>query len=148
MWSRVSRMVPYVPTPFASSCSGVRFCARQNWIRLLLAQLLCRMGSNSRSLSAIRLTLTVTGNPFAATQSSEDRVPMQYGADRRATAAHLPVHSSVCAPVACLCESAGGCDVDHPVDAELVGDHAELVAPHLLLQRDRDLAAVGRELLV
>jgi hypothetical protein len=30
-------------------------------------------------------------------------------------------------------------DVHEPSDAELVGAHAELVAPHLLLQRDHDL---------
>ena len=29
----------------------------------------------------------------------------------------------------------GGCDVDHPVDPELVGAHPELVAPHLDFQR-------------
>ncbi len=39
-----------------------------------------------------------------------------------------------------------GADVDHPRDAELVDDHAELVAPRLLLERHRDRAAVGERL--
>src|SRR5215831_17428467 len=33
-------------------------------------------------------------------------------------------------------------DVDQPGDAELVGDHAELVAPGLLLHRHGDVATV------
>src|SRR3712207_3186928 len=34
-------------------------------------------------------------------------------------------------------------DVHHPGNAELVGAHAELVAPHLLLQRHGDRARLG-----
>src|SRR3954466_1750615 len=34
-------------------------------------------------------------------------------------------------------------DVDHPRDAELVDAHSELVAPHLLLERNGDRAATG-----
>ena len=39
--------------------------------------------------------------------------------------------------------SPGG-DVDHPADAEPVDAHTELVAPHLLLQRDRHGRTVGQ----
>src|SRR6185295_2038893 len=37
----------------------------------------------------------------------------------------------------------GGGDVYHPGDPELVDAHAELVAPHLLLEWNRDGAAIG-----
>ena len=37
-----------------------------------------------------------------------------------------------------------GADVDHPRHPEPVGEHAELVTPHLLLQRHRDGAALGQ----
>src|SRR5215207_3361060 len=40
-------------------------------------------------------------------------------------------------PVTTGVSAAGLADVDHPVDTEPIGAHAELVAPHLLLQRDR-----------
>src|SRR5215218_9982346 len=35
-------------------------------------------------------------------------------------------------------------DVDHPLDAELVGALAEQITPHLLLERQRDCAALGK----
>ena len=37
-------------------------------------------------------------------------------------------------------------DVDDPRDAEPVGERAELVAPHLLLERHLDLGALGQAL--
>src|SRR5215203_5283419 len=35
-------------------------------------------------------------------------------------------------------------DVDHPLDAELIGALTEQITPHLLLERQRDRAALGK----
>src|SRR5512139_3252486 len=61
----------------------------------------------------------------------------------RASSRSMPVQPRAGAAYSPRASGLVASDVDHPGDAEPVGAHAELVAPHLLLQRHRHAAALG-----